>query len=184
MRVRYLQGDEIWSYLILAVSDPSHSRYGQHLTHEEVNALVAPKDEALDQVHEWLQSNGISNFDYSPSKDWINIKISVEDAEKLLDAEYSLYAHEDGTELARTTRWSLPSHLHKHIDTVQPTTSFMRTKVRSTFTDPPAVNLSQVYQPPGYIPPTDPVIAKACSINGTTPTCCKWIQRYFFIGIS
>jgi tripeptidyl-peptidase-1 len=160
--------------LILAlVSDPYHSRYGQHLSHEEVNALIAPKNEALDLVHEWLVSNGINKFEYSPSKDWINIRITVEEAEQLLAAEYSIYAHDDGTELARTTKWSLPGHLHEHIDTVQPTTSFMRTKISSDFADPKPLNLSETYQPPGYVPPTDPVLARACSINGTTPTCCK-----------
>jgi tripeptidyl-peptidase-1 len=156
------------------VSDPHHVRYGQHLSHEEVNALVKPKDETLELVHEWLLSNGVNNFDYSPSKDWINIRISVEDAENLLATEYSIYTHEDGTELARTTKWSLPGHLHKHIDTVQPTTSFMRTKRNAPAPAPPSpVNVTEVYLPPGYVPPTDPALIKACSINGTTPECCK-----------
>jgi tripeptidyl-peptidase-1 len=170
--VRAMSSQKLISTL---VSDPYHSRYGQHLSHDEVNALIAPKDEALDLVHEWLRSNGVDKFDYSPSKDWINIRVTVEEAEKLLGAEYSVYAHDDGTELARTTKWSLPSHLHEHIDTVQPTTSFMRTKVSSDFADPKPLNLSETYMPPGYVPPTDPVLAKACSINGTTPTCCKLI---------
>jgi tripeptidyl-peptidase-1 len=158
------------------VSDPEHARYGQHLSHEEVNALTQPKDEALDAVHEWLLSHGVKNLDHSPAKDWINIRISVEDAEKLLDTKYSVYAHEDGTELSRATSWSLPSHLHKHIDTIQPTTSFMRTKANLP-TVTTATNLTEVYQPPGYVPPTDPVIAKACSINGTTPTCFKTLYK-------
>jgi tripeptidyl-peptidase-1 len=165
--------------IFASVSDPYHSRYGQHLSHEEVNALVKPKDEALELVHEWLLSNGVNKFDYSPSKDWINIRISVEEAENLLAAEYSVYAHEDGTELARTTKWSLPSHLHEHIDTVQPTTSFMRTKANLPNPAPPStVNVTEVYQPPGYVPPTDPALIKACSINGTTPTCCKFITDF------
>jgi tripeptidyl-peptidase-1 len=154
---------------IVAVSDPAHSRYGQHLSHDEVNALVKPKDEALDLVHEWLLSNGVNEFDYSPSKDWINIKISVEDVEKLLATEYSTYVHEDGTEQARTTKWSLPLHLHEHIDTIQPTTSFMRAKAN-------AVEFKQfadVYTPPDYKPPTDDTLARVCTINGTTPECCK-----------
>jgi tripeptidyl-peptidase-1 len=39
------------------------------------------------------------------------------------------------------------------------------------------LNLSEVYQPPGYVPPTDPVIKAACSINGTTPTCFKTLYK-------
>jgi tripeptidyl-peptidase-1 len=148
-----------------------------------VNMGINPKDEALDLVHEWLMSNGINKFEYSPSKDWINIKISVEEAENLLATEYSIYAHEDGTEIARTTKWSLPGHLHKHIDTVQPTTSFMRTKLNAANpSPPPVVNVTETYQPPGYVPPTDPALIKACSINGTTPTCCKFDTRFFAFG--
>ncbi|KAH3962538.1 hypothetical protein HBH70_161370 [Parastagonospora nodorum] len=167
--------DELERHLY-EVSDPYHVRYGQHLSPEEVNALTQPKDEALDAVHEWLLSNGIRNFDYSPSKDWINIRISIEDAEKLLATKYSVYAHEDGTEMSRATSWSLPSHLHKHIDTIQPTTSFMRTRANLP-TVSTATNLTEVYRPPGYVTPTDPIIAKACSINGTTPTCFKTLYK-------
>jgi hypothetical protein len=43
----------------LIVSDPFHSRYGKHLSADEVNDLIKPKDEALDLVNEWLQDNDI-----------------------------------------------------------------------------------------------------------------------------
>jgi len=41
------------------VSDPDHERYGAHLSKEEVEALVAPHQESVDLVDEWLQSHGI-----------------------------------------------------------------------------------------------------------------------------
>jgi tripeptidyl-peptidase-1 len=157
------------------VSDPHHSRYGQHLSLEEVSALVKPKDEALDSVHEWLLSNGVKDFDYSPSKDWINIKISVAEVEDLLATEYSTYVHEDGTEAARTTKWSLPHHLHEHIDTIQPTTSFMRTKANAIEARQSTTAPVGPWPPADYKPPTDKALKKACSINGTTPECCKLI---------
>jgi tripeptidyl-peptidase-1 len=150
------------------VSDPHHTRYGQHLSHSEVNALVAPKDEALDYVHEWLLSNGIKEFDYSPAKDWVNIKISVEKAEELLDTEYSVFVHDDGTEQARTTRWSLPKHLHEHVDTIQPTTSFMRVRENAQF--------EKTYVPHDYKPPTNETLKRVCTINGTTPDCCELVS--------
>jgi tripeptidyl-peptidase-1 len=40
------QFDELERHLY-EVSDPSHSRYGQHLTIDEVNELVRPTDDAL-----------------------------------------------------------------------------------------------------------------------------------------
>lgn len=116
----------------LLVSDPDHPRYGQHLAVEEVHDLVAPSEEALDLVHEWLLTNGVKELGYSAAKDWINIYIDVGSAERLLDTEYSVYEHEDGGHLVRTSQWSLPKHLHDLIDTIQPTNSFMRSSPQST----------------------------------------------------
>ena len=50
--------DELERHLY-EVSDPFHSRYGKHLTVDEVNELVKPKDEALEAVHEWLEDAGV-----------------------------------------------------------------------------------------------------------------------------
>jgi tripeptidyl-peptidase-1 len=118
--------------LMQIVSDPDHPRYGQHLQVEEIHNLVAPSGETLDLVHEWLLTNGIRDFNYSPAKDWINIYVDVGSAERLLDTEYSIYEHEDGSSLVRTPQWSLPKHLHNLIDTIQPTNSFMRSSPQST----------------------------------------------------
>jgi len=69
------------------VSDPFHERYGQHLSKEEVEALVAPHDESLTLVDEWLASHGIREEDFtrSPARDWVTIKVPVRLAEKMLD---------------------------------------------------------------------------------------------------
>jgi tripeptidyl-peptidase-1 len=131
-----------------------------------VNELVKPTDEALELVHEWLLTNGVGAFDYSPAKDWINIQIDVASAERLLDTEYYVFKHEDGTKVIRAPKWSLPQHLHEHVDSIQPTTSFMRAVKKADVADS-----SIPWPPPGFVPPTDPALAKACNINGTTPDC-------------
>lgn len=111
-----------------AVSDPTHQRYGQHLSAAEVNELVTPSDEALSSVRSWLQLNNISSTElqYSPAKDWIKITLTVDSIEKLLDTNYSVYKHEDGSYIVRTPEWSLPQNLHEHVQTIQPTNSFFR----------------------------------------------------------
>jgi tripeptidyl-peptidase I len=149
------------------VSDPEHSRYGQHLSFEDVNDLVKPAEETLDLVHEWLLTNDVSELDYSPAKDWINIYIDVDSAEQLLDTEYYVFQHEDGSALVRTSRWSLPAHLHDHVDTIQPTTSFMRTTPQKT----DWIQFDQLYIPPGYKPPTNETIAKVCRLFTVTIEC-------------
>jgi len=118
--------DELERHLY-EVSDPFHERYGQHLNVEEVNDLIKPSDETDALVRAWLEEHGIECH-ASPAGDWLNAKATVKEVERLLNAEYSVYRHTDGTEMIRTTEWSLPIHLHEHINTIQPTNSFMHLK--------------------------------------------------------
>jgi tripeptidyl-peptidase-1 len=77
------------------VSDPDHERYGAHLSKEEVEALVAPHEESVDLVDEWLQSHGIEEKDFvrSPAKDWVTLKLPVSLVEKMLDTVCSIPLH-------------------------------------------------------------------------------------------
>ncbi|KAK0120242.1 hypothetical protein ONS95_011648 [Cadophora gregata] len=149
------------------VSDPDHLRYGKHLSHEEVNDLIKPSDESLDLLHEWLEANGIKYASYSPAMDWVNIQVNVLTAERLLDTEYHVYQHDDGTEIYRAPTWSLPKHLHEHVDAIQPTTSFMRAiKKREV-----AADATIPWPYPGIHEARSPALRKVCTINGTTPDC-------------
>lgn len=112
---------------LLQVSDPSHHRHGKHLTAAEIQDIVRPSQESQDLVKSWLEEHGISGH-HNPANDFIHVVIPIEKAEALLDTTYSKFQHEDGTVLDRAPEWSLPLHLHEHIDVVQPTTSFFRTK--------------------------------------------------------
>jgi len=73
--------------------------------------LVKPSDETLELVQEWLFDNGVIGLTYSPAKDWINVYIDIESVETLLDTQYPVFEHEDGSRLLRTSEWSLPVHL-------------------------------------------------------------------------
>jgi len=69
------------------ISHPDNPRYGEHLTKEEVEALVAPPPESLDAVTKWLGSHGFSvgDISHSAAKDWITVNASVAQAEKMLN---------------------------------------------------------------------------------------------------
>jgi tripeptidyl-peptidase I len=69
------------------VSDPNHERYGAHLSKEEVETLVAPHQQSVDLVDEWLQSYGLGENDFvrSPAKDWVTLKVPVSLVERMLD---------------------------------------------------------------------------------------------------
>ena len=116
----------------MTVSDPYHHRYGLHLSAAEVGKLVKPTKEADDHVRDWLLDHGIYDFSYSPTRDWINVNMPVHLAETLLDTEYYIYLHaDDGTTALRAPRWSLPMHLHGHIEAVHPTNAFFRSRRQS-----------------------------------------------------
>ena len=163
----------------LLVSTPSHPRYGHHLTSAEVNELVKPCDDALKQVHNWLQDHGIdtAKLSYSPAKDWIKVDLPVRAIESLLDTKYSVYKHEDGTQLVRAPSWSLPAHLHKHIDTIQPTNSFFRPLARRSnlkTIKPIAEFGEQALKSVAYVEPEkDQTVTQACNVGAVTPTCLR-----------
>lgn len=125
----------------------------------------------------WLSRNGIdpTTLTYSEAKDWAMLQVSVGHVEKLLNASYSTYLHEDGTEIVRTTKWALPLQLHDHIDMIQPTTSFFRMAPRS-------MSLKPVKSPqfsheiftkwkPKYH--SNPDVSTVCNTSGVTPLCLR-----------
>jgi tripeptidyl-peptidase I len=156
------------------VSDPSHARYGQHLTQVEVNELVKPNDDALGLVHDWLFDHGIeaASLSYSPAKDWIKVSLPVSQAESLLDTEYSVFEHVEGDQIVRTLEWSLPMHLHEHIEVIQPTNSFFRPRAMKS-------TAKAVKTPAGWHvpkPPTNPSgqsLSQVCNETAVTPLCLR-----------
>ncbi|MCJ1403417.1 hypothetical protein MMC11_006640 [Xylographa trunciseda] len=118
--------DELERHLY-EVSDPTHYRYGLHLTAAEVNDLVRPHESALRYVKEWLLHHNLEedSIESSPAQDWITLRMKVDAVEKLLQTEYSVYKRKSDDALAiRAPQWSLPQYLHEHIEAIQPTNSF------------------------------------------------------------
>ncbi|KAJ7454305.1 family S53 protease-like protein [Mycena galericulata] len=110
---------------LYAVSDPSSSRYGQHLTPEEVAEYVKPSSDALSAVTSWLQTNKISASTISPAGDVLQFEIPVSQANLLLDTEFSVFSHQASDETSiRTLQYSLPADVSQHVAYVHPTTSF------------------------------------------------------------
>ncbi|TFY52562.1 hypothetical protein EVJ58_g9946 [Rhodofomes roseus] len=160
------------------ISDPFHERYGAHLSKEEVEALIAPHEESVSAVDEWLASYGFASHELSRSSasDWVKLRIPVSLAEEMLKTEYHVWQHEEsGDAVVRTTSYSLPEHLHVHIDVVQPTTTFARMRgMKATYhyADEGArvVNIAQ---------PTIPIpsayngqVNSSCNAS-LTPTCLR-----------
>lgn len=122
------QNDGIIEQKLLENSNPKHENYGKHLSRDEVIAIITPSEDTLHLVQSWLDDHGIKDYFHNTAKDMIHCEVAIEKAEQLLQTSYSTYRHKDGSELNRAPEWSLPQHLHEHIDIIQPTTSFFHPK--------------------------------------------------------
>lgn len=178
------QNQEVLEQHALEVSDPAHPRYGQHLSADEVHALVAPADESIALLQDWLVENGISSGKISPAKDWINVAIPVAKAEQLLDTVYSIFQHADSSTLVRAPEWSLPEHLHEHIEVVQPTTAFFRPGKQSSDLIKPSEDdswhsvswVKEHWHPgPSHLPYSDPRanVSGICNASFVTLECLR-----------
>ncbi|KAI1865824.1 uncharacterized protein JN550_008082 [Neoarthrinium moseri] len=112
---------------LYGLSTPDHSLYGQHLSREELRALVQPRAESTEVVINWLLSAGVETSDIETSEEWLIFKTSVAKAQRLLDADFGVYNYA-GTEATRirTLQYSVPEEIKSHITMIQPTTIFGR----------------------------------------------------------
>ena len=124
-------------------------------------------------VKEWLADNEVdaSELSYTAAEDWITVTLPISKVESLLDTESHVYGHEDGSMLVRTPEWSLPRHLHDHIDTIQPTNSFFRASPKARAMKTVKTGNLQ----PGFHRKFlhEPTVEEACNVTGITPLCLR-----------
>ncbi|KAJ4482472.1 peptidase S8/S53 domain-containing protein [Lentinula aciculospora] len=108
------------------ISDPSSPNFGRHWTPGEVVKTFAPSAESVTVVQEWLIDNGISKerMRVSPSKGWIEVDTTVEEADQLILADYHVYTHESGQEHIACEEYHLPEHIAPHVELVTPSVHF------------------------------------------------------------
>ncbi|KAG1738203.1 subtilisin-like protein, partial [Suillus lakei] len=112
--------------LLYEVSHPSSSGYGNHWSASQIAAKFAPSTESIETVRSWLFENGVEphRMKLSPTKGWLEVASTVEEAENLLLAEYHVYDHETGTKHIACESYHLPEHVIPHVDFVTPTIHF------------------------------------------------------------
>jgi tripeptidyl-peptidase-1 len=141
------------------VSDPSHSKYGAHLSKEQVAELVAPHPDTLELVGSWLACHEVPSTAVSITHggSWLTVyNVPLTQANALLGATYQRYRHIETNEtIIRTISYALPAALHEHVQTVAPTTYFG---------SPHALRLtSKVMSNGPTLPNGDPVLQNASS---------------------
>ncbi|KAJ4287152.1 hypothetical protein N0V90_012550 [Kalmusia sp. IMI 367209] len=159
-------------------SDPDHARYGQYLSAAEINELVKPNNETRDLVREWLHEHILpEHIESTPAEDFLTFTLPVAKVEKLLDTKYAVYRHTDGSKLVRTLEWKLPLHLHEHINAIQPTTSFLRTKPQAnTFVEVPDSERTFTKEQ-SFDKSKRPTVDTVCDVGGITPLCLRTLYE-------
>lgn len=146
---------------LYSVSTPSSPKYKQYLSKEEVEAFVAPKQESLNLVNEWLSQNGLTATKASPAGDWLQVNVTVGKANSLFDAEFATFKHlSTDTDTVRTLEYSIPASLQGHLDFVHPTITF-----------PTSLNRKPVVAIP--LPKVKSVVADANLTSNAVPSSCS-----------
>lgn len=107
-------------------ADPASSLYGQWLSNDEVHDMVRPAPGAIEAVEEFLVEHGAASVEWgSPNGDILKARVSVAQAEKMLDAEFFRFSRRGSdVSLVRCLKYSLPEDVAKHVALVGPTTRF------------------------------------------------------------
>ena len=152
-------------------------RYGQHLSKEEADAFLAPHADSSAAVEDWLNFHGIdsSSAQRTDAGDWITLRVSVEQAERMLGTKYNVYQHgPSGEQVVRTLSYSLPKDLHSHVDVVAPTTYFgtVRSMKKTSFLQPDRKPISDEEAAALLRPGSDAAVPSSCA-STITPTCLR-----------
>ncbi|KAI0291167.1 family S53 protease [Multifurca ochricompacta] len=156
---------------LMTVSSPDSPQYRQFLTKEETEAFVAPAQETVDAVTSFLSAHGITATKGSPAGDWLNIDVTVAQADALFDGHFTTFEHTaSGTTTVRSLAYSIPASLQGHLDFVHPTVTFPQHLNRlPLFSIPiPRGAESEVTKPGGNLT-IDAVPASCASV--VTPAC-------------
>lgn len=111
--------------LVVQISTPGHSKYGQHMKRDELKAMLRPSSDATSAIVGWLEAEGVPSADIEDNGDWINFYVSTIEAERILNTRFYYYSSSiNGAEMIRTLQYSVPKKLHQYIQMIQPTTRF------------------------------------------------------------
>jgi len=126
------------------VSNPKSPRYGEYLTGEEVDALVASDPEHVRKVEEWLVENGVERNNIErPLSDFVTARTDAATAERLLQCPFHRFTHRERSSLSLvrcSTDYSVPEHVAPLLDFVGGVRHFP--KVRKQIINPRAEALA------------------------------------------
>jgi subtilase family serine protease len=110
------------------LANPDHERYRAWMSHEEVNAFIAPHAKSILTVRAFIESFGLTDIEQSPSGDFLLVTTTVARAEDMLACEYARFdqvgSSVDASIVRTLGQYSLPAAVAGVVDFVQPTHHF------------------------------------------------------------
>lgn len=102
---------------IMSVSHPESGDYGRHWSASKVAETFAPSHNAFAAVQSWLESRGIvaGQISRSASMGWLNLNVTVAEAEMLLTTTYNVYRHRSGQAHIACEKYHVPHEVADHI---------------------------------------------------------------------
>lgn len=101
--------------VLMAVSDPFSDAYGQHLSLDELAALVAPSAAVLDAVAAWIAAAGADVVSLVPTKDFVTVRAVPAAAERLLATRFVRFEHGPHSLVRALEPYSVPRELAEHV---------------------------------------------------------------------
>lgn len=135
--------------LLMDVSDPRSSKYGQHYSKSQIKELTI-NHEAVTQITNYLHANGLKILNQTDGGEFITVEGSVEQLEAMLDTEFHEFEQQPivvkGIEVKhlpaprrylRAFKYSLPTTLIPHVRAIFNTVQFPpRLRSKSLFVTP------------------------------------------------
>jgi len=135
------------------VADPASSSWQNFKTVEEIDAMIAPKEEHVASVQSWLKSSLSSSAKIEMRGDSVKVHSTAKDAEKLFNAEMHIFTHENGHLSAKAMgELSIPTGVARAVDLVAGITDFAMPRSSGKKTPKPDANTVQSSTKPIVIP--------------------------------
>ena len=140
--------------LLYEVSDPSHAKYGQHLTRVEVADLTS-NVAGTQLVSDYLVANGVQVTKYTPYGEYITAKATIAQWQELLATTFYSFHHNDDTtrNVIRSDSYFLPEELTEHVSAVFNTVQMPRRKpAKKHITQTPVTEALSAFIPGAITP--------------------------------
>ncbi|KAI1206089.1 DHS-like NAD/FAD-binding domain-containing protein [Annulohypoxylon truncatum] len=115
------------------ISNKTSAEYGYHLTRDEARAYQEPDKVALEMVHSWLMSAGITDVIVDGSL--MTVTSTVAKVNEILDTTLGYYSFQERSPVLRAQSYSLPFSLDGAVELIYPISNFMpppQSRLKST----------------------------------------------------